>query len=51
MRYLIAPDSFKGNMTAAQACETIAEGLRLPTLRRPWKRCPWPMGAREPPGP
>lgn len=29
MRYLIAPDSFKGNMTAAQACEIIAEGLRF----------------------
>jgi len=29
MRYLIAPDSFKGNMTAAQVCETIGEGLRF----------------------
>ena len=28
MKIVVAPDSFKGSMTAAQACEAIAAGLR-----------------------
>jgi glycerate kinase len=28
MRYLVAPDKFKGNMTAPEVAEAIASGLR-----------------------
>lgn len=33
MRILLAPDSFKGSLSAPAACEALAEGLRrvLPT--------------------
>ncbi|HHW83609.1 MAG TPA: glycerate kinase, partial [Actinomycetales bacterium] len=28
MRIVVAPDSFKGSLTAVQACETVATALR-----------------------
>ena len=48
MKIVIAPDSFKGSLSAIEVTEAIALGVNRFTLRPWWKKYPWPMAEKVP---
>ena len=51
MRVVVAPDKFKGSLTAVEAAEAIGEGLRQgrPGLESSWLRSPTAVTAPSTP--
>jgi len=50
MRILVAPDSFKGNMSAPVVCSIIEAGILRRIKKRKYIKYRWLTEAREPQG-
>ena len=38
LRFLIAPDSFKGSLTSTEVCDAISEGLKKSIKIKIWNK-------------
>ena len=48
MKIVVAPDSFKGSLTASEAAERHGAGIRqaCPSAEIAVLKCPWPTAAK-----